>query len=148
MGLCLRWASRSGKLASNNPLVKGTLLLFFSKLKLPLSVKVNGLWWETIIAAVSLYQTTFKAGCDVRKAYNVVKDIAGSQYQSYECVTWEQLKWNWILLDSPPWVDIVFISASHSSSGAQRLCVLKTYKSSKRFSNYCRHLFPAARLHL
>lgn len=43
MGLCLRWASRSGKLANNNPLVKGTLLLFFSKLKLPLSVKVNGL---------------------------------------------------------------------------------------------------------
>lgn len=56
MGLYLHWASRSGKLASNNPLVKGPLPLFFSKIKLPLSVKVNSLWSETIVAVVSLCQ--------------------------------------------------------------------------------------------
>lgn len=38
-------------------------------------------------SSITVPNTTFKAGCDVRKAYNVVKDIVGLQYQSYECVT-------------------------------------------------------------
>lgn len=140
-GLTQRQASQQ---QSNNPRVKGTLPLFFSKLKLPLSVTANGGHPSSNVAGLN---STF-----TRKSQNVVRSLAGSQYQREKRVTWEQLRWNWILLDSTPWVNIVFISASYSSSGAQSLCVcvcvLQTYKSSERFSNYCRHLFPAARLHL
>ena len=38
------------------------------------------------------------------------------------------------------------LSPSHSLSGARQPCVFKTYKSSKRFADQSRHLFPAAPL--
>lgn len=88
MGLCLHWASRSGKQASNNPLVKGTLLLLFSKLKLTLIVKVNGLQSKTVVVALLLSQISqFKQAGRFERLWKVVKVTARLQKQSYKCVT-------------------------------------------------------------
>lgn len=76
LGLTQRQASQQ---QSNNPRVKGTLPLFFSKLKLPLSVTANGGHPSSKVAGLN---STF-----IRKSQNVVRSIAGSQYQREKRVT-------------------------------------------------------------